>query len=248
MHFGHGQVAVGDLGEDVADDVEAGGAFVVAVGHKPGRPGGVGGGEHVVAGLGVVVPAAVGFDVHRREFPHFARVGDAVFQAAFLFFHVDFQPVFQQDDAAVDQGFFKKGHDGEEFAGVLFGAEAHHAFHAGAVVPAAVENHHFAGGGQVGDVALQVDLAFFALGGGGQGDGAEHARADALGEGFDGAAFARAVAPLEDDAHFQPLLLHPALQGDEFAVQGFEFFQVFFQADFVLGFGFFHHAAAPEAV
>ena len=62
---GGGQVAVGDLREEVADDVEAGGAFVVAVGDEPRRPGSVGGGEHIVARLRVVVPAAVGFDVHR---------------------------------------------------------------------------------------------------------------------------------------------------------------------------------------
>ena len=111
VHFGHGQVVVGDLGEDVADDVEAGGAFVVAVGHKPGRPGGVSGGEHVVAGLGVVVPAAVGFDVHRREFPHFARVGDAVFQAAFLFLHVDFQQYFNRMMPLSIRAFSKKGHE-----------------------------------------------------------------------------------------------------------------------------------------
>ena len=97
----------------------------------------------------------------------------------------------------------------------------------------------------MGDVALQVNLAFFALGGGGQGNSAEDAGADAFGEGFDGAAFARAVAAFEEDADFESFVLHPALQGDEFAVQVLEFFQVFFQADFCFFLGFAVHVYAP---
>ena len=50
---------VGDLAEQVADDVEPGALFVVGVGDVPGGPRGVGGGEHRVPGPGVVIPAAV---------------------------------------------------------------------------------------------------------------------------------------------------------------------------------------------
>ena len=36
--------------------------------------------------------------------------------------------------------------------------EAHDPLHAGPVVPTAIEDHHFAGGGQIGHVALEVHL------------------------------------------------------------------------------------------
>ena len=226
----------------MADDVQAGGAFVVAVGHEPRRPRRVGGGHHFVTGAGIVVPAAVGLGVHGRKFPDFARVCDSVFQTAFLFFHIDFQPIFEQDDAAVGERLFKKRHDGQKFEAVFFGAETHHALHAGPVVPASVEDDDFACGRQVRNVALQVNLAFFPFGGCGEGDGAEDARADAFGNRFDCATLSRAVPPFEDNADFQAFALYPALQGDQFAMQILQFSQVFFQADFGgFAFGFLVH-------
>ena len=68
-------------------------------------------------------------------------------------------------------------------------------------------------------IALHVHLALLALGRRGQRDDAEHARADALGDRLDRAALAGAVAPLEDDADLQPLVLDPLLQLDELDVQ-----------------------------
>ena len=44
------------------------------------------------------------------------------------------------------------------------GAEAHHPFDAGAVVPGPVEQHDLPGRRQVGDVALEVPLALLGLG------------------------------------------------------------------------------------
>ena len=68
----------------------------------------------------------------------------------------------------------------QEPLGLLGGAEPHDGLDAGAVVPAAVEDHDLAGGGQVRDVALDVHLRALALGRRGQRDDAEDARADAL--------------------------------------------------------------------
>ena len=102
---------------------------------------------------------------------------------------------------------------------LLLGAEAHHPLDAGAVVPAAVEDHDLAGGRQVRQVALDVHLRLLALGRRGQRDDAEHARADALGDRLDRAALAGAVAPLEDDADLQALVHDPLLQLDELDMQ-----------------------------
>lgn len=61
------------------------------------------------------------------------------------------------------------------------------------------------------DIALKIELAAFALGWRGQGDDAENPRADALGYRFDGAAFAGAIATLEDDAYLKPFMHDPPL-------------------------------------
>src|SRR5882724_2870525 len=87
------------------------------------------------------------------------------------------------------------------------------------VVPAAIEDHDLAGGGQMGHVALRVELRLLALGGGGEGDHPEDARAHALGDGFDGPALAGAVAALEDDTDLEAFMLDPLLELDELDVQ-----------------------------
>ena len=87
-----------------------------------------------------------------------------------------------------------------EKAAVLFlGAEAHHVFDAQAVIPAPVEDHDLAGGREVLHVALDVHLRLLAVGRRGQRHDAEHARADAFGDGLDGAALAGGIAALEND-------------------------------------------------
>ena len=119
----------------------------------------------------------------------------------------------------------------QELLDLLLGAEAHHALDAGAVVPAAVEDHDLAGGGQVRQVALHVHLALLALGRRGQRDDAEHARAHALGDRLDGAALAGAVAAFEDDADLEPFVLDPLLQLDELDVQLLELLVVVLAAE-----------------
>src|SRR5215472_8192596 len=75
-----GQRLVGDLAEQVADDVETAAHLVVGVRDIPRRPHGVGSGEHRVPCPGVVIPAAVGLQVHVRQLPDLPRVVDAALQ------------------------------------------------------------------------------------------------------------------------------------------------------------------------
>ena len=95
---------------------------------------------------------------------------------------------------------------------LLVRAEAHHVLDAGAVVPAPVEDDHFAGGGEVLQVALHVDLALFTVGWRRQGDHPEDARAETLGDGADRPALAGPVTSLEHDDDTKALLLDPSLQ------------------------------------
>src|SRR5829696_838183 len=52
-----GEWLVGDLAQQVADEVEPASLLVVSPSDVPGRQGGVGGGEHGIPGPGVVIPA-----------------------------------------------------------------------------------------------------------------------------------------------------------------------------------------------
>ena len=80
----------------------------------------------------------------------------------------DREPVLDQDDAGAHQHPFELGHRAEELLVLVVGAEAHHALDAGAVVPAAVEQHDLAGRRQMRHVALEIPLGALALVGRGQ--------------------------------------------------------------------------------
>jgi hypothetical protein len=98
-------------------------------------------------------------------------------------------------------------------------AEAHHALDAGAVVPGAVEHHDLAGRRQVLHVALEVPLAALDLAGLLERDDARAAGVQVLHEALDRAALAGGVAPLEEDHHALPGLLHPRLQLQQLDLQ-----------------------------
>ena len=129
------------------------------------------------------------------------------------------EPVLEQDHARVHHRLLPQRHHVQELLDQFLRGEAHDALHAGAVVPAAVEDDDLAGRRQVRQVALHVHLSLLAVGGRGQRNRPEDPRADALGDGLDRAALAGAVAALEDDADLQALVLDPLLQLDQLAVQ-----------------------------
>src|SRR6266567_740641 len=224
LAFGQRDVPVGkrlvrDLAEQVADDVEPGALLVVGVRDVPGGPRGIGGGQHRVPGSGVVVPAAVGLQVHGRQLPDLPRVIDPAFQPAGLLAGADLQPVLQQQHPGIRHRLLESWHQREEPLGFLRRAEAHHRLDAGPVVPAAVEDHDLAGGREVLDVPLDVHLRLFPLGGGGQGHDPEYARADPLGDPLDRASLPGGVPALEHDADLRSRVLHPLLHGDQLTVQ-----------------------------
>ena len=75
----------------------------------------------------------------------------------------------------------ERGASSQEALRLLLGAEAHHPLDAGAIVPAAVEDHDLARRRQVRHVALDVHLGLLAVGRCRQRDDAEDPRADPLG-------------------------------------------------------------------
>src|SRR5579871_158695 len=83
------EVLIGDEGEQVANDVEAGAPLVLGIDDVPGCLLDVGYGEHFVFGPGVFRPSSAGFQVHRAELPAFCSVLHAVLKAALLLFVAD---------------------------------------------------------------------------------------------------------------------------------------------------------------
>ena len=203
----------------MADAVQAGAALVVGVHHPPGGLLDVGVFEHVVLGAGVVDPAPAGLQVHRAQFPAFGRVDDAALEAALLLLVADREPVFDQHDARAHQHAFEFRAGAQELEILLLGAEAHDPFDAGAVVPAAIEQDHFAGRRQMRDIALEVPLGLFPLGRRAQRHHPAHAGVQTRGDALDGAALAGGVAAFEDHHDAQPFGLDPLLQLDQLDLQ-----------------------------
>src|SRR5262249_7947271 len=104
----------------------------------------------------------------------------------------------------------------EKAAMLLFRAKPHDAFHARAVVPTAIEDDDFSGGGEMLDVALHVHLSFLSVRRSGKRHHAEDARADALRDGLDRAALSCPIAALHHQDDALPLGFHPILELAEF--------------------------------
>ncbi len=175
--------------------------------------------QHHFLRLRVRFPAAPAFQIHRAQLPLLQRIENAVLEADFLLFVGDREPVFDDLDAAAHEHFFELGHRTEELFVFVVGAEIHHALDARAVVPAAVEQHHFAACRQMLRVALEIPLRAFAVVRRGQRRDAAHARIQTLRDALDRAALAGRIAALED--HDEPVArVHdPVLQLDQFALQ-----------------------------
>src|SRR4029077_5356590 len=103
--------------------------------------------QHRIAGARVVVPTPVRLQVHWAQLPLAKRVEDAGGKPPILLFHADLEPELDQDDATIDDFPFDSRAQLQKALAYLLVHETHDAFDAGAVVPAAVEDHDFAGGG-----------------------------------------------------------------------------------------------------
>ena len=101
--------------------------------------------QHQVARPRELVPALVGFEIHRAQLPLPDRIVDARHEAPFLLLLADLEPDLDQPDAAIDDELLDDRAELEEALVLLGRAEAHDVLDAGAIVPAAVEDHDLAG-------------------------------------------------------------------------------------------------------
>jgi hypothetical protein len=91
------------------------------------------------------------------------RIVDAAEESHVLLFVGDREPVLEQPDAGAHQHALELRHGAEELLVFVRRAEAHDVLDAGAVVPAAVEQHDLACCRQVRHVALEVPLRALAI-------------------------------------------------------------------------------------
>ena len=149
---------------------------------------------------------------------------DAGFEPPALLRLADVQEILQQNDAIVDHLALDGGREPEKVLVLVVAAEAHDPLDACPVVPGPIEQDDLAGGGEMGDVALDVQLAFLPIGGRGQCYVLEHAGAAALHDATDDAALAGGVPPLEHDDHPRAFGHRPRLQPRQLDLQLREFF------------------------
>src|SRR6185369_5527491 len=158
-----------------------------------------------------VVPAAVRFQVHRTQLPALGRIFDTRQEAFVLFLFRYFEPILEQDDALAYQKSLERWAVPEKFSVLFLATKVHYVLNTGAVVPAPVEDDNFASGGQLFDVALSMELRFLPVGRCGERDDTKDARADALHDAFDDAAFAGSIPSLENDDNAGVRRLNPLL-------------------------------------
>ena len=187
------------------DQVQPGAALVVRRHDVPWRPWCVGGLDHALVGRRVIPPAPHQFSVHRAQLPVLHRVVDPGLEPAPLLLLADVEKVFAQEDAVADDHLLLDhgNHLHEPFV-LLVCAEAHYSLDPGPIVPRAVEEDDLARRRELRDVALDVDLALLAVGGGRQGHVPEDARARAFGDQADHTTLTCRVPALENHNDARP--------------------------------------------
>ncbi|MPN05705.1 hypothetical protein SDC9_152958 [bioreactor metagenome] len=167
----------------------------------------------------VVVPFVERRHVDGAELPLLERMRLALLEAAALLFAAHAEPELDEVHATAHQVALELGRLAHELGVFILRAKAHHAFHARAVVPTAVQQHDLAARRQVLHITLEVPLALL---GGRWFLQRHHARAawvQVLHEALDRAALARRVASLEDDDQALAGFLHPGLELEQLHLQ-----------------------------
>src|SRR6185312_16792843 len=125
-----------------------------------------------------------------------------------------------------DEHLLELRHGAEELLQLLGRAEAHDALDPGAVVPGTVEEHHFAGGGEVRHITLEIPLATLALSRRRERHDAADARIEPLGDALDRPSLAGRIAAFEQHRDLELVVLHPILQPHQLVLQAKELAEI----------------------
>src|SRR5262245_4914638 len=129
------QLLVGNVPEKMRDQVEPGASLVVAANDIPGGEPGIRRCEHVVTRAGIIEPAAVGLEVHRRKLPDLSSVIDPRLDPAGLLVGAHLEPVLDQDDPVIHDGLLDQRNDLQEALDPRHVATPHDPLATGSAVP-----------------------------------------------------------------------------------------------------------------
>src|SRR5262249_30708433 len=152
--------------------------------------------EHRLLRFGVLVPLVERREVDGRELPLLERMPLALEEAAALLLAAHREPELDEVHPAAREVALELGCLTQELRVLLFRAEAHDVFDAGAVVPGTVEQDELTARRQVLHVPLEIPLTLFDGCGFLERDDARAARVEVLHEPLDRAALARGVSTL----------------------------------------------------
>ena len=107
-------MGVGDPRKQIAHQCQPPAALIVEVDDRPGRMIGVGRLQHRLARLGVIIVFLARGEIDGGQLPALQRVLQPFAQALFLLRLIGRQPVFEQQDAVIDEQFLEGGHGLEE--------------------------------------------------------------------------------------------------------------------------------------
>ena len=105
----------------------------------------------------------------------------------------------------------------------LLAAKAHHVLNPGAVIPAAIEEHHLARGRKMSNISLKVPLRLFALGGRAQRHHPANAGVERFSNALDGPTLAGRIPAFKKHHHAQIFVANPFLQLDQLNLQAAQF-------------------------
>src|SRR6478752_4214200 len=133
-------------------------ALVIRPHDMPGCVRSVGCVEHQVPRMRIVIPLLTRRQVHWTEFPLTQWILNASLEAPLLFLITHFEPVFDQNNPAINDELFDHRAEFEKPVALFLGTKTHDILNPGAVVPTAVKDDHLAGCGEVRKVALNIHL------------------------------------------------------------------------------------------
>ncbi len=175
--------------------------------------------KHGVFGPAVIDPPGPRLKVHLTELPPLDGMFDSVHKSTFLFDIAHREPELDQDDAGTDEHALEIRTGHQELVVFFVGAETHNLLDAGAVVPTPIKKDHFTGGGQVGDIPLEVPLRAFSFGWLCECDNPHRTRVGPLENAFYRTSLASSVSAFEDHTHLEALVTYVTLQLHQFALQ-----------------------------
>ena len=205
--------------------------------------------EGLADGVGIGVPAFQPLDIDPTQFPLLERVLLALQETPQLLRPPDVQPQLLQHDSLIHQHPLEIRNLAEEMLALIGRAEVEDVLHDAAIVPAPVEEHDFALGRQVIDVALEIPLSRLAVRRFRERDDPRDPRVEVLTEALDRAALTSRVAPLEDHDDALAAFLHVGLEPHELELKRLDLLLVGFLAHLVvIGVGVRQHVFLVRVV